>query len=353
MKVYTIYKDSTTKRQVSLNIDGRLYSFKDAVNLYKCKCLSNVVLVRDSYFKGKGCTINIVEGKVNGNVKRDEGSLGLIRGRKESNLRADSSVRRDTSEKVGSIQGNGGRAGNLKGTKQSRCEGQTKRRSPVASFSVRGINVGTAFRESPEAFKESFNKAREGVRFKCCVDTHEVSELSDMICLTTENNDGFIAVETSSKNYGNICSVLKSSYNRSRNFIRDMFANAIAVGGTKLDCYDIEGFLPTVYCKAGFIPVCRVKFNPDYKPDDWDDDFREPDIVFMYYCGDTPEEMIVKYGKYKPYSSYEVPYIQDTGYYIKAPDDYDWDEDKKDLSDYSQAMRYRDYVMEKHYKGRQ
>lgn len=352
MKVYTIYKDSTTKRQVSLNIDGRLYSFRDAVNLYKCKCLSNVVLVRDSYFKGKGCTINIVEGKVDNNVKRDEGSLGLIRGRKESNTRADSSVRRGTTEKVGRSKINKRGARSIKDSEQIRGHRQAEGRSPVASFSVRGINVGTAFKEDPEVFYENFSRAKEGSRFKCCVDTHSVSELSEMICLTTDDSDGFIAVETSSRNYGNICSVLKGSHNRSENFIRDIFANAIAVGGTKLDCYDIGGFLPSRYCEVGFIPVCRVKFNPDFKPDDWEDAIGEPDIVFMYYCGDSPEEMVTKYEKYKPYSSYEVPYIQDTGYYIKAPDDYDWDEDKKDLSDYSQAMRYRDYVMEKHYKRR-
>lgn len=352
MKVYTIYKDITTHRQVSLNIDGKIYSFIDAVNLYRCNLLENVILVSNSYFKGKNCNINMVEGRLQSNGKRNEGSLENLRAREKSNIRANSSVRSSTSEKVGSSRGNRGRAGNLKGTQQSRCEGQTKRRSPVASFSVRGINVGTAFKEDPEVLYENFNKAKEGARFKCCVDTHSVSELSEMICLTTEGNDGFIAVETSSKNYGNICSVLKDSHNRSENFIRDMFANAIAVGGTKLDCYDIGGFLPSIYCKAGFIPVCRVKFNPEFKPDDWEDAMGEPDIVFMYYCGDSPEKIVTKYGKYKPYSSYEVPYIQDSGYYIKAPDDYDWDEDKKDLSDYSQAMRYRDYVMEKYYKRR-
>lgn len=352
MKVYTIYKDITTHRQVSLNIDGKIYSFIDAVNLYRCNLLENVVLVSGSYFKGKNCNINIVEGRLQSDGKRNEGSLEILRAGEKSNVRADSSVRGSTSGEEEGGKSNRRGTGSIKGSEKVRGHRQAKGRSPVASFSVRGIKVGTAFKEDLEVFYENFNKAKEGARFKCCVDTHSVSELSEMICLTTEGNDGFIAVETSSKNYGNICSVLKDSHNRSENFIRDMFANAIAVGGTKLDCYDIGGFLPSLYCKAGFIPVCRVKFNPEFKPDDWEDAMGEPDIVFMYYCGDSPEKMVTKYGKYKPYSSYEVPYIQDSGYYIKAPDDYDWGEDKKDLSDYSQAMRYRDYVMEKYYKMR-
>ena len=42
-----------------------------------------------------------------------------------------------------------------------------------------------------------------------------------------------------------------------------------------------------------------------------------------------------------------APYITDTEFYVEPPEDYDWDEDKQDMSTYSQAMRYRDYIMER------
>lgn len=175
-----------------------------------------------------------------------------------------------------------------------------------------------------------------------------------MVCIATDNNDGFIAVDKSPSNYGNICSVLKdANNNHNKYFLRDMFAYAVREGGTKLDCYNINNFLPKIYCNVGFIPVCKIKFNPEYKPDDWDDTLGEPDIVFMYYCGDTPEELLQKYKTYKSWFDYDVPYIQDIKEgYIKVPDDYDWNEDKQDMSDYSQAARYRDKVMERAYRNK-
>ena len=106
-----------------------------------------------------------------------------------------------------------------------------------------------------------------------------------------------------------------------------------------------------MYCKYGFIPVCKDKFNRDFAPDNWNyDRDGEPDVVFMYFCGDSPKDVINKSGnkEYKSFKDYDVPYITDTKFYIKPPEDYDWNEDKKDMSTYSQAIRYRDYVMEKH-----
>lgn len=48
---------------------------------------------------------------------------------------------------------------------------------------------------------------------------------------------------------------------------KDLLLTAIENGWNKLDCY--EQFLPWFYAKWGFIPVARVKFNPQYAPKDW------------------------------------------------------------------------------------
>lgn len=287
-------------------------------------------------------------------VKRNAGSMGLLQKGAKSNTGAVVTARGCTQGKGKSGQVGQRRADNIRNAQSVRKGRQAKRPSSLAGISVRGIKTEPSYKPSPQEFHDNFSRVKETAKFKCCVDTHSVEDLSDMICISTDNNDGFIAVDKSASNYGNICSVLKDAdSNTNKHFMRDMFAYAVREGGTKLDCYNIGGFLPRIYCDAGFIPVCKIKFNPDYKPDDWEDKLGEPDIVFMYYCGDTPEELLQKYGTYKSWFDYDVPYIQDIKEgYIKVPDDYDWDEDKQDMSDYSQAARYRDKVMERAYRNR-
>ena len=51
---------------------------------------------------------------------------------------------------------------------------------------------------------------------------------------------------------------------------------AISEGGIKLDCFD--GFLPKLYAKFGFEPVAKVKFDPNFQPAGWKDEFGTPDI---------------------------------------------------------------------------
>lgn len=357
MMVRTIFKNENGA-QVGLDIGGTLVPFATAVALYQQKRLDNVILSKNEkghFFRGKNCNINIVDArKVESYVKRNAGSMGLLQQGTKTNTGAVVTVRGCTHEKGKNSQVNRGGAGGSGNAQFVRKGRQAKSTSSLAGISVRGIKTEPAYKPSPQEFHTSFNRVKEGASYKCCVDTHSVSDLSDMVCIATDNNDGFIAVDKSLSNYGNICSVLKdASNNHNKYFLRDMFAYAVREGGTKLDCYNINNFLPKIYCNVGFIPVCKIKFNPEYKPDDWDDTLGEPDIVFMYYCGDTPEELLQKYKTYKSWFDYDVPYIQDIKEgYVKVPDDYDWDEDKQDMSDYSQASRYRDKVMERAYRNK-
>lgn len=357
MMVRAIFKDKRG-RQVGLDIEGTLVSFANAVVLYQQNRLDNVVLSRTEngyFFRGKNCSISMVDArKVESYVKRNEGSMGLLQQGTKSNTGAAVSARGGTQGKGKNSQvrqRGTGSTGNAQSVRKGR---QAKRPGSLAGISVRGIKTEPAYKSSPQEFHDSFSRVKETARFKCCVDTHSIKDLSNMTCISTNNNDGFIAIDKSTSNYGNICSVLKdANSNTNKYFMRDMFAYAVREGGNKLDCYNVGNFLPKRYCNAGFIPVCKIKFNPEYKPDDWDDALGEPDIVFMYYCGDTPEELVQKYGTYKSWFDYDVPYIQDIKEgYVKVPDDYDWDEDKQDMSDYSQAARYRDKVMERAYKNK-
>ena len=91
---------------------------------------------------------------------------------------------------------------------------------------------------------------------------------------------------------------------------------AIQEGGRSLDCFSINGALPTFYSKYGFLPVARVKFNEEFAPSDWNyKRDKEPDIVFMVYdqkAALNVEKDAEKRGKlmreminHLPYSTYE------------------------------------------------
>jgi hypothetical protein len=75
---------------------------------------------------------------------------------------------------------------------------------------------------------------------------------------------------------------------------------AIANGGNKLDAYAVDidtgepGNLAHIYHKTGFIPVARVKFNPEYA----EPDIVPQDIVFYKHNGDSAEQVAQRYGTY-------------------------------------------------------
>lgn len=71
---------------------------------------------------------------------------------------------------------------------------------------------------------------------------------------------------------------------------------AIANGGTKLDCYG-DG-LVTLYSQYGFVPVAKVKFNPEYANPGWDASKGTHDIYFMMHNGDNADAVVAREGTY-------------------------------------------------------
>ena len=143
------------------------------------------------------------------------------------------------------------------------------------------------------------------------VDTHSIKEYGEMNCITLDGGKAGVAVHN-----GDIISVFKHTESSINGAMKHLMTSAIISGGNKLDCYSIGGALPSLYTRYGFIPVCKIKFNREFAPDNWDyERDGEPNIVFMAYCGDNIENMRNKESEYKPYSDYtdnEVPYIYDT-----------------------------------------
>lgn len=81
------------------------------------------------------------------------------------------------------------------------------------------------------------------------------------------------------------------------NAMRSVLPQAIANGGTKLDCYG-SGLAQVYAAAAGMVPVCRVAFDPNFANPGWTADKGEPDIVFMMVTDTDPDTIIQKQGTY-------------------------------------------------------
>lgn len=99
---------------------------------------------------------------------------------------------------------------------------------------------------------------------------------------------------------------------------------AIANGGTKLDCYGPG--LVDLYRRYGFIPVARTIFNPEYANEGWTADKGTPDIYFMAHNGDSADAVVENYGKYKVWTKAEL--------------------DTLPVMEYDDAYAYRDSLMQ-------
>lgn len=91
---------------------------------------------------------------------------------------------------------------------------------------------------------------------------------------------------------------------------------AIAAGGTKLDCYG-EG-LVGIYYQYGFEPVARVEFNPEYANEGWDSSKGTPYIYFMLHNGDSADTVVQNMDSYHRYTQAELDALPTYG-----KDDYD------------------------------
>lgn len=85
---------------------------------------------------------------------------------------------------------------------------------------------------------------------------------------------------------------------------KSIIPQAIANGGTKLDCYGHK--LAGLYSEGGFIPVARVLFNPAFSNDGWTPDKGTPDVYFMMHNGDSADTVVENYGKYKVWTKAEL-----------------------------------------------
>lgn len=159
--------------------------------------------------------------------------------------------------------------------------------APAPAEGLSETRDSTKFRSAIQKAKdegkdEDIDKGTFGTRdskwFGAFVHTYEEKEYREMTMLLTPDDKAGEAIKQS----GDIVSVFKHPKSTVKDFVGIALPEAVRRGGTHLDCF--AGDLPIRYSRHGFVPVAKVKFSDDFKPDDWNfaRDGR-PDIIFMAY----------------------------------------------------------------------
>lgn len=147
--------------------------------------------------------------------------------------------------------------------------------------------------EQADLFHQKITEAVEAMGpIGAAVEIKTVEELAEGTMLLSE--DGMAGVMI--KPDGDITSVFKHP-DGAPGAVLDIIEQAVLAGGRKLDAFD--GYLPTRYAKAGFVPESRIPWVEEFAPDGWDKaameydgNKGEPDVVFMRYSPETATEYV-------------------------------------------------------------
>lgn len=165
-------------------------------------------------------------------------------------------------------------------------------------YTVVDLNDATA---EPAVFVDALNAAREAdTRNGWAVSPQEADDLTNRAVKLLMSDDRSCGLGVDPD--GDIIGAFKHPGSGGRRVLFSMLPTAIANGGTKLDCYGSD--LVWQYQYFGFIPVARVKFNPEFANPGWTPDKGQPEIYFMLHNGDSAEVSLRKAlnGEYETYS---------------------------------------------------
>ena len=179
-----------------------------------------------------------------------------------------------------------------------------------------------------ETFVAALNEARESdADHGWAVSPQTEESLTEEGTRPFLSEDGMAGIGV--KADGDITAVFKNQKSKAKLVTRDLIATALVNGGTKLDCYG-DG-LVDLYSRYGFVPVARVKFNPEFANEGWTPDRGTPDIYFMMHNGDSVDTVAQNYGKYKAWTLAELDALPEM--------------------DYDEAYAYRDGLLEQRNAG--
>lgn len=152
------------------------------------------------------------------------------------------------------------------------------------------------------------------------MDIHWSADYGNGKWKTFQSNDGMSSITV--KDDWDITSLVSKPWGgRWKNLV----LTAIKNWGDKLDCY--ADFLPEFYQDAGFEPVARVKFNPEYAPKDWKGKGQDI-IVMMRRNNDSVEKVNENWWRYEHKSLKDLPVME-----------------------YDEALAYRDMLLEERKKS--
>lgn len=194
-----------------------------------------------------------------------------------------------------------------------------------ATLRERGVAVEAKDASADKAaFSAALADARESdAKHGWAVTPKSAQELAESRAklITTQNGAAGLAVAKD----GDIEAVYSNkAAGAPKGVTKSMIPIAIANGGTKLDCYGAG--LVRLYAQYGFVPVAKVKFNPEYANPGWDASKGTPDIYFMMHNGDNADAVVAKEGTYSIPTKAEL--------------------DALPTMDYDEAYSYRDSLIQ-------
>ncbi len=158
--------------------------------------------------------------------------------------------------------------------------------------------------QSGEEFHAAISQAKQTNPHGAYVTAYDAADYGGMKTFLSDNGKTGIAVKPD----GDIVSVFNAPDSGHKGATNTLLPLAIENGGNKLDNYD--GKLSLLYQKFGFIPVAKVKFDPQYAPDDWNyERDGQPDIIFWVHNGDSADVVAENIGQYPIHDLSQVPYF--------------------------------------------
>ena len=289
-----------------------IVDFLTAKEVHQEDPFENAILVNDKYFKNKQFSKykierDVIYDELNGSnqeAMQQAGCDGRVGQQGCGNIQeSNERLHRQTQSGVESRAGFDNR--NARG-KSGQCNPN------VISISSDVRYVTPMVKTPPAKFLNIFKQARNSnFVAKIFVDVPSLEDIKDAKCLILEPNMGYVLV----KEDGTISAFMKTKYNSCGKFSLTALGNAISVGGDRLDCFArLYDGLGVLYCRHGFIPICRIKFDRTIATEEQNKAWivEPPDVIFFMYCGDSVKDLENKFlnKAYPKFSDYDyVPYI--------------------------------------------
>lgn len=175
-----------------------------------------------------------------------------------------------------------------------------------------GKNIRVYEIANPQTFYTAINTSQDNNAHSAFVHIYDSEEYAEKRLFLV--NAGCVGCAVTKD--GDIVSVFKNDNMAKKDDVEkistSLLLTAIENGGKKLDCFD--GFLPKNYMKHGFIPVCKVPFNDEFAPEDWNfERDGRPYIVFFMHNGKSVDQILKEKneGTYTTYDLDSLPIIED------------------------------------------